>query len=68
LIAWGGFDPTAAQNSPEALRILLLVFTLGPAIAHVISAALVYGFPLDEVAHERVRHALDVRDAGDDKK
>jgi Na+/melibiose symporter-like transporter len=67
LIAWGGFDPTAAQNSPEALRTLLLVFTLGPALAHVISAALVFGFPLDEAAHERVRHELEARDAGDDK-
>jgi Na+/melibiose symporter-like transporter len=66
LVAWGGFDPAAAQNSPEALRILLLVFTFGPAVAHIISAALVYGFPLDETAHLRVRQELEARDAAVD--
>jgi Na+/melibiose symporter-like transporter len=67
LIAWGGFDPTAAQNSPEALHTLLCVFTLGPALAHMLSAALVYGFPLDEAAHARARHELEARDAVGDK-
>jgi Na+/melibiose symporter-like transporter len=63
LIAWGGFNPAATENSHEALRTLLLVFTLGPALAHLISAALVYGFPLDEAAHARVRRELEARDA-----
>ncbi len=63
LVAWAGLDPAAANNSPEALRGLLLVFALGPALAHLVSAALVYGFPLDETAHVAIRRELDARDA-----
>jgi Na+/melibiose symporter-like transporter len=60
LVAWLGFDAAAgAHNTPEALRGLLLVFALGPAIAHLISAALVHGFPLDQAAHAEVRRQLD---------
>lgn len=58
LVAWLGFDPKAV-NTPEALNGLLLVFALGPAIAHAISAALVSGFPLDEAAHSAIRRQLD---------
>ncbi|MDX3884808.1 MAG: MFS transporter [Sphingomonas sp.] len=63
LVAWLGFDPTSAENTPEALRGLLLVFALGPAIAHLVSAALVHGFPLDAAAHAEIRKSLDQRDA-----
>lgn len=56
-----GFDPTAAKNTPEALHVLLLVFALGPALAHLVSAALLRGFTLDEAAHSEVRRQLDRR-------
>lgn len=59
LVGAAGFDPAAAQNSPEALHTLLLVFALGPALAHFCSAALLHGFPLDEAAHAEVRAELD---------
>ncbi|AUW59370.1 sodium:melibiose symporter [Sphingobium sp. SCG-1] len=62
LVAWLGFDPKTA-NSPEALHGLLLVFALGPALAHAVSAALVYGFPLDQASHEKVRQTLAARDS-----
>lgn len=62
LVAWAGFDPSATQNSPRALHALLLVFALGPALSHLVSAALVHGFPLDEAAHAEIRRALDARD------
>lgn len=62
LVAWFGFDPKGA-NSPAALHGLLLVFALGPAIAHALSAALIHGFPLDEVTHAQVRETLARRDA-----
>ncbi|WP_447761777.1 MFS transporter [Sphingopyxis panaciterrae] len=58
LVSWLGFDPKAA-NSPEALTGLLLVFGLGPAIAHALSAALIARFPLDEAAHAEIRRQLD---------
>jgi glycoside/pentoside/hexuronide:cation symporter, GPH family len=57
LVAWLGFQPTG-ENSPQALTGLLLVFALGPAIAHAISAWLIHGFPLDETAHAEVRRSL----------
>jgi Na+/melibiose symporter-like transporter len=62
LVAWFGFDPKGA-NSPMALHGLLLVFALGPAIAHALSAALIHGFPLDEATHAKVRETLARRDA-----
>lgn len=58
LVSWLGFDPKAT-NSPEALTGLLLVFALGPAIAHALSAALIARFPLDEAAHAEIRRQLD---------
>lgn len=58
LVSWLGFDPKVA-NSPEALTGLLLVFGLGPAIAHALSAALIARFPLDEAAHAEIRRQLD---------
>lgn len=61
LVAWLGFDPKGA-NSPEALTSLLLVFALGPAIAHALSAWLIHGFPLDQNRHAEIRRALDERD------
>jgi Na+/melibiose symporter-like transporter len=59
LIAWFGFDPGASHNSAGALKGLLLVFALGPALSHLLSAALIRGFPLDEAAHAAIRAALD---------
>jgi Na+/melibiose symporter-like transporter len=61
LVGWAGFDPKAVHNSEHALTVLLLVFALGPAICHLISALLVHRFPLDEAAHGDVRRALDAR-------
>lgn len=62
LVAWLGFDPRA-ENTAEALHSLLLVFALGPALAHLLSAALIYGFPLDESRHGDIRRQLAERDA-----
>lgn len=59
LVAWLGFDPKLAHNSPAALDGLRAVFALGPAMAHLFSAALIAGFPLDEAAHTEIRRQLD---------
>jgi Na+/melibiose symporter-like transporter len=58
LVAWLGFEPRGA-NTPEALQGLALVFALGPAIAHLISAVLIARFPLDEGAHAEIRRKLE---------
>jgi Na+/melibiose symporter-like transporter len=63
LVGWLGFDPRAAENTPEALRGLLIVFAVGPALAHLVSAAFVWGFPLDALAHAEIRRRLSARDA-----
>jgi GPH family glycoside/pentoside/hexuronide:cation symporter len=60
LVAWFGFQPKG-QSSPEALEALKYVFALGPALAHLIAASLIWRFPLDEAAHAEVRRALDAR-------
>jgi Na+/melibiose symporter-like transporter len=61
LVAILGFKP-GAVNTPDALLGLKLVFALGPALSHIVSAALIARFPLDEASHAAVRRALDVRD------
>lgn len=63
LVAWLGFH-AKGPNTPEALETLKYVFALGPALAHLISAALIWHFPLDEQRHAAIRRALDARDAG----
>ena len=61
LIGYLGFKPGAA-NSAEALLGLKLVFALGPALAHLVSAALIARFGLDEARHGDIRRQLDERD------
>lgn len=59
LIAWFGFDPKSAANSRQALNGLLLVFSIGPALAHAISAAVIAGFSLDADQHHAIRLRLN---------
>jgi hypothetical protein len=58
-----GFDPKSLHNGPAALHGLLLVFALGLAISHLISAGLITGFPLDAVRHAEIRRRLELRDS-----
>lgn len=62
LVTAFGFDPKAATNTPEALNALLLVFALGPTLAHTLAAGLVAGFPLDARRHGEIRRQLKARD------
>jgi len=62
LVAWLGFNPKAASQ-PEALEALKYVFALGPAIAHVIAASLIWRFPLDEAGHAEVARTLATQSA-----
>jgi NAD(P)-dependent dehydrogenase (short-subunit alcohol dehydrogenase family) len=63
LVARLGFDPKSLHNSLGAVHGLLLVFALGPAISHLISAGLITGFPLDAVRHAEIRRRLELRDS-----
>ena len=60
LVAWFDFSPRGA-NDAAALDGLLLVFALGPALAHALSALLLAGFPLDEATHSEIHRQLDLR-------
>jgi Na+/melibiose symporter-like transporter len=57
LVAALGFRPGQA-NTPEALEALKMVFALGPALAHLVSAVVMAGFSLDAVRHAEIRRAL----------
>lgn len=57
LVGWFGYVPGAA-NDAEAMHGLLLVFALGPALAHLVSALLVWNFPLDQRRHAQIRREL----------
>ncbi len=59
LVAWLGFNPALPVNTHQALHGLVLVFALGPALAHLISAALIFNFPIDEARHLEIRRALE---------
>jgi Na+/melibiose symporter-like transporter len=63
LVGWLGFDPKAAANTPAALRGLLLVFALGPALFHLVAAGLLVGFSLDAKRHAEIRRKLAEREA-----
>ena len=62
LVSVLGFNPGHA-NTAAALFHLKAVFALGPALAHLLSAAIIRGFPLDETSHGEIRRALVARDA-----
>lgn len=62
LLGWLGFDPRQT-NSVAVLGHLQLVFALGPALAHLLSAAIIRGFPLNETNHGEIRRMLAARDA-----
>lgn len=62
LLAWLGFDPSRS-NPPAVLEALKAVFALGPALAHILSAAIIRGFPLSETSHGEIRRMLAARDA-----
>jgi Na+/melibiose symporter-like transporter len=64
LVGAAGFDPAATHHNATGLNALLLTFALGPALAHLCSAALLRGFTLDEAAHEAIRRELDRTAAG----
>lgn len=58
LLGWLGFNPQGG-NAAATLDSLLLLFALGPALAHGLSAVLIAGFPLDERAHQEIRARLE---------
>ncbi|MET0985280.1 MAG: MFS transporter [Steroidobacteraceae bacterium] len=65
LLAYLGFQPHGA-NPSSALNSLHWLFALGPAFGHAVSAALVWGLPVDEHSFAQQRAALSRRHSTDD--
>jgi Na+/melibiose symporter-like transporter len=57
LVGFLGFRPEG-QNTQSALLGLKLVFALGPALGHTLSAVLMARFPLDQKRHGEIQAAL----------
>lgn len=62
LAAWLGFSANHA-NSPLVLEHLKYLFAIGPALGHLLSAAIIFRFPIDETTHGEIRRKLAARDA-----
>ena len=65
IIAWYGFDPSAASNPGAGLLALAMVFGLGPFFAHLAAAWLMRGFDIDEERQSQIRAELEARDAAE---
>jgi len=63
LVGWFGYVPGKTADA-TALHGLQLVFALGPALCHFISAVLVWNFPLDQRRHAQIRSDLAAARAG----
>jgi Na+/melibiose symporter-like transporter len=63
-LALFGFDAAnGAQNTPEALLGLRLTFAVLPALLFLIAAAVIWRYPITKERQERIRAAIDRRDA-----
>jgi Na+/melibiose symporter-like transporter len=63
-LALFGFDAAnGAQNTPEALMGLRLTFAVLPPIVFVIAAGVIWGYPITKERQERIRAAIDRREA-----
>jgi len=61
-LAWVGFDATlGAGNTPAAIMGVKVVYTLLPASIFLIATAVIWNYPLDRSAQQRVRAAIDRR-------
>jgi Na+/melibiose symporter-like transporter len=62
MLAWVGFDAApGAENAPENLLGLSLIYALSPPIFFTIAAILALRYPITEERHKRMRSALERR-------
>lgn len=62
MLAWVGFDAApGAQNEPEHLFGLSLVYALSPPVFFTIAAIIAWRYPITEERHSRMRAALERR-------
>jgi len=61
ILSWLGFSP-GGHNGPAALRSLHVLFALGPAFGHAVSALLIRRFPLDEARQAEISRTLHLKE------
>jgi GPH family glycoside/pentoside/hexuronide:cation symporter len=61
ILSWLGFS-AGGHNAPAALRSLHLLFALGPAFGHAVSALLIRRFPLDEARQAENSRTLHLKE------
>ena len=59
-----GFDPASKTNTPEAINSLRLVFGLFPPIPLLLTALLLWKFPLGRAQHAELRAAIAAKHGG----
>ena len=62
LIAWFGFNPTAAIQPASGILALSLVFALVPGFAHLLAMLLMRRFSIDEARQVAIRQQLEARE------
>jgi len=61
LLQMAGFDPGSKTNSPESVAALRYMFGLIPPVPLIVTAILLYTFPLGQKEHEDVRRRIAER-------
>jgi Na+/melibiose symporter-like transporter len=59
LLAFLGFDPKAAENSPSALWSLAVIYAWIPVVLKIVTIALVWAFPITAARQRLMRKRLD---------
>ena len=63
LLAWFGYQSEAASQTPEAITGIVLLFTVIPAVGHLLLVGIVTRYKLSKERCEEIRAELDRRQA-----
>ncbi|MCK0765779.1 MFS transporter, partial [Chromohalobacter beijerinckii] len=66
LLAWGGYQAGAEQQSADALNAISLLLTLIPAAISAVLAIAIWFFGLDDRTMDAIRRDLDIRKRDND--
>ena len=61
ILQWAGFDPTGKHNTPQSIAAVKYAFALGPTLPILISAWIMWRFPLGAAAVAAVRARIEAR-------
>ena len=57
-----GFNKDVAEQSPDCLKAILLLCTIGPIIGYVASVIAMYFYPLNRAGEVKMQEELDAAD------